>query len=70
MLEYSIEEIKKEEQWHNDPDYMEAVEDNWKVLLRLCQEMKEKILKLYDLKFQPSDSKTEELLSIDRIDSR
>lgn len=49
---------------------MEAVEDNWRVILRLCGEMKEKILRLFELKFHPSDSKTEELLSIERIDRR
>jgi hypothetical protein len=32
--------------------------------------MKEKILRLYELKFHPEDSKTEELLNIERIDSR
>jgi hypothetical protein len=32
--------------------------------------MKEKILRLQELKFQPSDSKSEELINIDRIDTR
>jgi hypothetical protein len=32
--------------------------------------MKDKIFRLLELQFQPSDSKIEKLLSIDRIDSR
>lgn len=40
------------------------------MIVRLCAEMKEKILRLHELKFQPSDSKSEELINIDRIDTR
>ena len=40
------------------------------VIVRLCDEMKDKIFRLLELQFQPSDSKIEKLISIDRIDSR
>jgi L-rhamnose isomerase len=70
MLEYSINEIKSEEKWEEDPDFKEAVEEDWKVIVRLCKEMKEKILRLYELKYHPEDSKIEELLNIDRVDTR
>jgi hypothetical protein len=48
----------------------EAVEENWGVMVRFCADMKEKILRLFELKFHPEDSKTEALLNIDRIDTR
>ncbi len=70
MLEFSTEEIKSEENWQDDPDFQEAVEDNWAVIVRLSADMKEKVLRLYELKYHPEDTKIEELLNIDRIETR
>jgi hypothetical protein len=70
MLEFTIEEIKGEEGWEQDGDFRDAVEENWGVLVKFCQKMKEKILKLMELKYHPETDKVEELLNIDRIDTR
>ena len=37
MLEFSIGEIRAEEGWQEDADLVEAVEDNWKVVVRLSK---------------------------------
>lgn len=70
MLEYSIEEIKGEENWDEDEDYKEAIEENWACIVRLCGEMMEKILRLHELKYVPDGTKMEELLNIERVDAR
>ena len=70
MLEFSIGEIKAEEGWQEDADFVEAVEDNWKVVVRLSRQMKEAVLKLAELKYKPLSDKIEKLLDIKRIESR
>lgn len=46
MLEFTISEIKKEEDWEKDGDFTDAIEENWSVLIKFCGQMKEKILRL------------------------
>ena len=40
MLLFTIEEIKKEEEWEKDGDFREAVEENWGVLINFSGKMK------------------------------
>ena len=70
QLQFTIDEIKKEEDWEKDGDFREAVEDNWKVLFRFCEEMRENIVKLADLKYQPETTKIEEMLDLERVEKR
>ena len=49
---------------------MEAVEDNWKVIVRLSRQMKEAVLKLVEVKYKPESEKIEEMLDIGRIEVR
>lgn len=40
------------------------------MIVRLCGEMMEKILRLHELKYVPDGSKMEELLNVERVDAR
>ena len=57
MLDQTITEIKEEEEWEKDPDFKEAVEDDLAVIIRMSAEMKEKVLWLFSLKYQPETEK-------------
>ena len=50
---YSIEEIKKEDQWEEDRDFTEAVQENWGHILKFSTQMKELVLGLFQLNYVP-----------------
>ena len=59
--------MQEEEDWSNDPDFVEAIEENFSIMLRFSEEMKEWIVQIFALNYKPDNEKMEQLLSAERV---
>ena len=62
--------MQEEEDWSNDPDFVEAIEENFSIMLRFSEEMKEWIVQIFALNYKPDNEKMEQLLSAERVQER
>ena len=55
MLIFSNDAMQEEQGWEADMDFREAIEDNFTIMLRLSQEMKEWIVQIFSLNYKPEN---------------